>query len=682
MSSEQSKTSEFQNKLKDESSPYLLQHATNPVLWKPWSENALKQAKVEEKLVVVSIGYSTCHWCHVMAHESFEDESVAELMNRYFVNIKVDREERPDVDKIYMTAVQLMRQQGGWPLNVICLPDGRPIWGGTYFKKEAWKGALMQLVEVYKSEPEKVYEYAEKLQEGIVLSEQIVKADLPESFEDGMLHSMVEKWSKQFDDTFGGLDFAPKFPMPNNYLFLLRYAHTFSKEAIKDHVNLTLTKMALCGIYDQVGGGFTRYSTDSYWKVPHFEKMLYDNGQLLSLYAEVYSATKTPLYKQVVEQTCAFMLRELYSNEHLFCSALDADSEGVEGKFYCWDATELEDILGNDFGWVSKYYNINEQGYWENSMYILLRQDTDENVAKEIGWTIEELRTNVNRINTLLLAERSKRVRPGLDDKIITSWNAMAIKGFADAGFYLQNQNYIKVAEQTMHALLEKVCNNDFSLKRIYKEGNTAKIEAYLDDYACVIKACLTLYQTTLKEDWLKKAEQLTSFVQSHFFNSKNNLFYYSVKEEKALMTRSCEVGDNVIPASNSIMANNLLVLGVLTENEQYVTMAEKMLASVYDVMVDYGSGYSNWGILQLMLSKHRIEIGATGADVNETLQLLAKNVYVSNSMRYGTTASTSALPLLKDKPLAEKAIYICKQNTCYNSVVNVQEASSIIRNL
>jgi uncharacterized protein YyaL (SSP411 family) len=358
------------NDLIHESSLYLQQHAHNPVDWKPWSQQAFEQAKQENKLVLVSIGYSACHWCHVMEHECFENEELAAYMNQHFVCIKVDREERPDIDQIYMTAVQLMTQRGGWPLNCFTLPDGRPIYGGTYFPKDQWMNVLKSLVYTQEKDPERVLEYAAQLEEGVAKSELIAVPSPVEKWSDEKLHEMLVRWSRSFDSLEGGPTKAPKFPLPNNYLFLLEFARYFQDEKVKNHVELTLDKMLQGGIYDQIGGGFARYSVDMLWKVPHFEKMLYDNGQLIQLYSEAYRFFKKDSYKDLVYQTVAWLQREMQDESGAFYSALDADTEGEEGKFYCWSKEELQQLLDEDFEWVKDYYNVNQRGYWEEEKYI------------------------------------------------------------------------------------------------------------------------------------------------------------------------------------------------------------------------------------------------------------------------------------------------------------------------
>jgi len=416
----------FTNSLITETSPYLLQHAHNPVNWYAWHNKALNLAKKENKLLIISIGYAACHWCHVMEHESFEDTAVAKVMNDNFISIKVDREERPDVDQVYMTAVQLMTGSGGWPLNIIALPDGRPIWGGTYFRKNDWVKILNQLAKLYKDSPDKAKEYATNLTNGIKQNSLIKLNISKKDFNHKELNSAIEKWSQNFDLKMGGSKRSPKFPIPNNFKFLLQNASINNNNELLQYVNTSLTKMAYGGIYDQIGGGFSRYSTDSKWHIPHFEKMLYDNGQMLSLYAKAYSATKNKLYKKVVYETANFIERDLLDKSGAFYSSLDADSknkEGVlkEGAYYAWTKSELKDIIGADFDLFSNYYNINDYGKWEANNYVLIRNKSDIEIAKKHNISVDKLEKKVHNWDKTLLSVREKRSKPRLDDKSLTS---------------------------------------------------------------------------------------------------------------------------------------------------------------------------------------------------------------------------------------------------------------------
>jgi uncharacterized protein YyaL (SSP411 family) len=586
------------NQLIHESSPYLLQHAHNPVNWIPWSNQAFELAKQENKLVLISIGYSACHWCHVMEHECFENEDVAALMNKHFINIKVDREEHPDVDQVYMTAVQLMTQKGGWPLNCFTLPDGSPIYGGTYFPQEQWMHILKSLVHTIQNDKEKVLEYASKLKEGVQQNELIEKPAPIQSWDAEKLHELVLRWSHSFDSSHGGPSRAPKFPLPSNLEFLLTYGVWQEHEKSLGYVELTLDKMAMGGIYDQIGGGFARYSVDMLWKVPHFEKMLYDNGQLLEVYAKAYKFFQKDLYRETCYGILNWLQREMHAEEGAFFSALDADSEGEEGKFYCWDEQELKVILGTDFNWVKEYYNINQLGYWEDEKYILLRNETDESFANRYGWELSPFQQKVESINETLLHVRNKRIKPGMDDKCLTSWNAMVISGLCEAYSAFNHESFLILARKAANWIEANQLNVEKKLWRSRKNG-ISKIDGVLEDYAFVIKGFIDLYQVTFEEKWMKWAHDLTQTVENEFLDTASKMCFYT-SIDTGLIARKMELNDNVIPASNSVMAHNFHKLSYFYRKEEWKTQAEQMLANVYDGMEMYGSGYSNWALLLL----------------------------------------------------------------------------------
>ena len=656
------------NDLIHESSLYLQQHAHNPVDWKPWSQEAFKQAKQENKLVLVSIGYSACHWCHVMEHECFENEELASYMNQHFVCIKVDREERPDIDQIYMTAVQLMTQRGGWPLNCFTLPDGRPIYGGTYFPRDQWMNVLKSLVYTQEKDPERVLEYAAQLEEGVANSELIAVPSPIEKWSDEKLHEMLIRWSRNFDNLEGGPSRAPKFPLPNNYLFLLEFAHYFQDEKVRNHVELTLDKMLQGGIYDQIGGGFARYSVDMLWKVPHFEKMLYDNGQLIQLYSEAYRHLKKDSYKTLVYQTVAWLQREMQDESGAFYSALDADTEGEEGKFYCWSKEELQNLLQEDFAWVKDYYNINQRGYWEDEKYILLKTESDEYFAKNQNWSLETLRKKVTQVNDTLLHERNKRIKPGLDTKCLTSWNALTITGLCAAYRAFEDEEFLLAARKVGNWILEKQITNGI-LYRNYAQGKTS-IEGFLEDYANVVEAFIQLYQLTAELKWLETAKLLTEKVEKEFQHEESKMCFFTTKNSE-LISRKMELNDNVLPASNSIMANNFLFMGHYFRNENWIANAEQMLANVYDGMEQYGSGYSNWGLLLLRQLKGIIEI-VTIESTSETQQAVA-------SQLSPFTLATFHLEIPNAENHENDGIYVCKKGICYPPVPTIIEMSKLL---
>ena len=589
----------FTNSLISETSPYLLQHAHNPVNWYAWNDETLALAKKENKMLLISVGYSSCHWCHVMEEESFENEEVAAIMNTYFINVKVDREERPDVDQIYMNAVQLMTGSGGWPLNCIALPDGRPIWGGTYFKKDDWTKTLQQIGDLYLSNPEKVVEYAEKLTEGIQQSGLVTLNKDEAIFTKKFVNETLKKWGIYFDDEFGGKNKAPKFPMPNNYHFLLRNAYQSNNDSLKEYVNNTLTKMAYGGIFDHIGGGFSRYSVDTKWHIPHFEKMLYDNGQLVSLYADAYLATKNVLYKETVYNTLTFIERELLDTSGGFYSALDADSlnekgELEEGAYYVWSKETLQKITKEDFTLFSDYYNVNEYGFWEHANYHLIRNSSDEDFAKKHQLSLHTLKTKVSNWRKTLLKTRSKRERPRLDDKILTSWNGIMLKGYIDAYRVFNDHHLLDIALKNARFIEQNMIKEDGTRYRNYKNGK-ASINAYLEDYGTVIDAVIALYEVTLDEKWLQIAKNLTDTSFDFFFDTTSKMFYFTSNKDSKLIARKMEIEDNVMPSSNSVMAKNLFKLSHYYDNEYYLKTCTQMLSNMTKEIQNYGAAYSNW---------------------------------------------------------------------------------------
>lgn len=666
------------NQLSEETSPYLLQHANNPVHWKAWNENSLAEAKEKNKLIIISIGYSACHWCHVMEHESFEDQEVADVMNAHFVNIKVDREERPDVDAVYMKAVQIMIRRGGWPLNVVTLPDGRPVWGGTYFRKEEWMQTLAQLQEIYQSAPKKMLDYAEKLHEGIQ-SVGIVPNNTPnvipsvssraQSRDEGQnqITALVKKWEEYFDWDFGGMASAPKFMMPNNYHFLMRFGYQKKDNRLLEFVNLTLTRMAFGGIFDTVDGAFSRYSVDNKWHVPHFEKMLYDNGQLVSLYSDAYKLTGNPLYKEVIEKTLSFVERELMNTEGGFYCALDADSLNAEnhleeGAFYVWKIPELKTIIGDDFELFSQVLNINTFGLWEDGNYVLIQNQSLDEIAKQNSIEVSTLENKKKNWEQKLYIEREKRSKPRLDDKCLTSWNAIMLKGYVDAYKALENPKYLKLALQNANFLIKNLWSGDGNLFHNYK-NHKSTINGYLEDYSWVIAAFISLYEVTFDEKWLRDAKQLTDYSLEHFYDTKTGFFAFTSNLDEALITSHYETEDNVIPASNSVMGKNLFQLGLYFENSYYEKVAERMLQSIFPT-INYPSAYSNWLDLALNYSEQNKELAICGETALDYCNRI-NGLYLPNVVLAGTE-KVSNLPFLKDRFFADQTLfYVCQNKTC-----------------
>ncbi len=661
------------NRLAGETSPYLLQHAHNPVDWYPWGEEAFAKARTENKLVLVSIGYSSCHWCHVMERESFENDSIAAVMNERFVCIKVDREERPDVDQVYMTAVQLMTGRGGWPLNCFALPDGRPAYGGTYYPPAQWKQVLQDLSETWKREPGRVKSYAEQLHDGVKGADLVHLNERPAEFDRQGLAAFLQTWEKDFDPHYGGPDRAPKFPMPNNLQYLLRYGTLAKNASALHHVELTLDRMAMGGIFDQVGGGFARYSTDVLWKVPHFEKMLYDNAQLISLYSQAYQAFKKPLYRSAAERTMAWLDREMTSAEGAFYSALDADSEGEEGKFYVWTKEELLQALGADQRLAEAYYDIGKAALWENGNNILLRTKSDEEIAAELGLSTDALRQAVVAMNTKLLQVRSARIRPGLDDKSLTSWNAMTVSAYCDAYQAFGSADRLSGAKKNMDLLLTRCRREDGGLWHSYKAGK-ASINGYLEDYAFTMNALIDLYEATFDERWLNEAKALAEYSIVHFQDPSTGMFWFTSDLDPPLIARKMETTDNVVPASNSAMANALFRLGHLFDEPRFLSTSERMLNNVGPKMTDYPSGYSNWAQLMLGHVFPYYEIAITGPE-SAARRAEFGDHYLPNRMFLGGS-TPSDLPLLEGKLFAgSTTIFVCENKVCQLPVNSVDKA-------
>jgi len=660
------------NHLANATSPYLLQHANNPVDWYPWGQEALKKAKDENKLIIVSIGYSACHWCHVMEHESFEDESVAAVMNKYFVCIKVDREERPDIDQIYMSAVQLMSGRGGWPLNCICLPDQRPIYGGTYFRKNDWASLLFNLADFYEKKPAEANEYAVRLTEGIQNYETIAFVkEQPEYTKDDLLQ-IVNNWKQYFDTDEGGMGSSPKFPMPNNWQFLMRYAYLMNDAEVSQAVTLTLKKMAFGGIYDHIGGGFARYSVDGRWHVPHFEKMLYDNAQLISLYSEANIYKSSQLYKQVVDEIIAFTLQELMGRNGGFYSALDADSEGVEGKFYTFTKTEIGEILGDEAELFCIYYNITDEGNWEEeNTNVLYRKEKDLQLANKLGLPLESLVEKIEAARKKVFNARAQRIRPGLDNKILASWNGLMLKGLCDAFRAFNEQEHLELSIKTAEFILNNMVNADGRLSRIYKGKDSDGI-AFLDDYANIIDGLTSLYEVTFNEKWLGHAIELTDVAIMHYYAPEQGVFYFTADDDEQLIARKSEIMDGVIPSSNSVMARVLKKLGLLYDDEEYLEISAQLLRNVAPQIAKYGSAYSNWCMLLLDEVFGTYEVAITGSGY-EAKRVEIENNYIPNKIMLGGTKGS--LPLLTGKFGEQTKIFICKDKTCSLPVQNTTDA-------
>jgi len=665
------------NRLINETSPYLLQHAHNPVDWHPWGEAAFEKARKENKLVLISIGYAACHWCHVMEHESFEDETVARIMNENFVCIKVDREERPDVDHTYMGAVQLMTGSGGWPLNCFALPDGRPVYGGTYFPKSKWISVLNQLHTVFTNDKQRVINSAEELTMGLNKQNLIQLNTAENNFTAQNLALAVGNWKSNFDKVSGGNNGAPKFPMPNNYLFLLKYYY-FSKDTdIKDHIGLSLDKMARSGIYDALGGGFARYSTDGIWKVPHFEKMLYDNAQLVSVYSTAFQLFGKPLYKQRVYESLAFIERELTSADGTFYASIDADSEGEEGTFYVWTKEEVEHILKENAPLFIAFYGISEPGNWEHGKNVLHQHQTTEQLAKDFSLPEDQIIQKLEKAKKTLFEKRSRRERPITDTKVLTSWNALAISAFVSAYRTFGEKAFLEKAIRAARYFKTHSIIDDGKVLRMIRKNSD--IPGFLDDYSLLAQAFIDLYQATFDEDWLKLSLQITEYSLQHFYNESSGMFFYSNLEESVTISRKIEISDNVIPSSNSVMARVMLQLGIYFDREDYIEKAGQMLNNVLPQIDQQLSFSSNWGGLFCDFVYAPPEVVFTGKEAENQRKAFDKNfVYalVAGSQK------DSQLPLLEKRFVKnESLIYVCRKRVCKLPVKSVADALKQIEN-
>lgn len=616
------------NFLINEKSPYLLQHAYNPVNWYPWGEKAFEKAKKENKPIFLSIGYSTCHWCHVMAHESFEDEEVAQMLNEHYISIKVDREERPDVDSIYMKVCQMMAGHGGWPLTIFMTPDKVPFYAGTYFPKESKYGrpglleALEQLHIKYTSDPEHISEVTESVKQALDSS---TRAKSEHRLTKEAADLAYQQLGRGFDFNYGGFFEAPKFPQPQNLLFLLRYYHFTGKTAALKMVENSLQNMAAGGIWDHIGFGFARYSTDEKWLVPHFEKMLYDNALLLIAYTECYQVTKKPFYRKIAEQIIDFVKREMMSTEGAFYSAIDADSEGVEGKYYVWDDEEIFDILGEDLGDIyTTAYGITPYGNFEGKNIPNLIRSSLQSVAEEFDLTVEALETQLEEARQKLLQEREKRVYPHVDDKVLTSWNAMMIAGLAKASRVFQNDQYLDMAKTAISFVEKKLFDNGTLMAR-YRDGET-KYHAYLDDYAYLVWAYLELYQVDFNLEYLSKGKHQLDVMIDLFWDKQYGGFFFSGKNNEQLISNDKEIYDGATPSGNSVAALMLVQMGSLTGETSYLDKVAEMFSTFYEDITKQPSAgvfFLQSIILTENPTKEVVVLGESDSSRAKLLQLL-----------------------------------------------------------
>lgn len=675
------------NRLQQESSPYLLQHAHNPVDWYAWKPEAFERAQKEDKPILVSIGYSTCHWCHVMERESFENEEVAAFMNEYFINIKVDREERPDVDQIYMDACQIISGQGGWPLNCFLLPDGRPFFAGTYYPprpahgRPSWIQLLQNLAYSFRERRQTAEDQARQLTEMIKNGDKVFigsQLEIPEGtspFPDTALDQVFKGLAAGFDKVEGGFGGAPKFPGTMPLEFLLAYHFYRNNEQSLEHLRLSLDKMIRGGIYDQLSGGFARYATDRAWLVPHFEKMLYDNALLVGLLAQVYACTREPLYREAIEETLAYIQTEMTHPEGGFYSALDADSEGVEGKFYVWSYEEAQEVLGPIGPLFCEYYDITPPGNWEGHN-ILRRKYPLDTFAAEKGWKPVELQAALNKGKQLLLQRRATRVRPHLDDKQILGWNALQVTAYAKAAMALESETYRQEAIRQLDFLLQTFAQpGSDAFFHTYKNGKT-HYEAFLDDYAYLVEALLNVYELDFDHKRIEQANRLSSFVLDHFLDSESNLLYFTSVNQQDIILRKREMIDSATPSGNAVMAIQLHRLAILKGNERYRLQAEKMFLTLKASVEKYPSSFARWALGLAGMAGSPQEIAVIGRDAKQTAWKLSA-FFRPFSVIMASESADDRYPLLAARkvPANETQIFICRNYACNLPVSTVEEA-------
>jgi len=680
------------NRLIHESSPYLRQHAHNPVDWYPWAPEAFERARRENKPILLSVGYSACHWCHVMEHESFEDEATARLMNESFVNIKVDREERPDVDHIYMNAVQMLTGRGGWPMTMFLTPEGKPFYGGTYFPPDDRHGlpsfgrVLTAVAQAYRGKPEEVQKTVQQLMAALAgVDAHQASADLPDG---ALVLSAAAALSRAYDQTHGGLGQAPKFPNEAVFELFLRVHHGSGEQRYLEMALHTLRQMARGGIYDQIGGGFHRYSVDQRWLVPHFEKMLYDNAQLVPLYLAAYQITGDRFFAETAGDVLDYVMREMRSPEGGFYSTQDADSEGEEGKFFLWQVDEVRALLGDELAEVAcRYWDVSPEGNFEhrNILHVTLEV---EQLAKMFRRDVDEIRPRLAEARSKLFAAREQRVKPGRDEKILTAWNALMIGAFAKAAEVLHDQRYREVAENGIafvEAKLQQPGHPD-RLLSTYKDG-AAKLNGYLDDYAFFTTALLDVFETTQERRYLERAVTLTDSLIAHFWDESAGGFFFTSDDHETLIVRSKPAFDGSIPSGNSAALRNLLRLHHYTERADYRERAESMLRLFAGPMREQPFGFANMicAVDFYAQQPHEIVVVAPGgAEGAEELRQLLGRAYVPNrTLNVVDPDRGEQLPALlqgKGSVAGQPTVYVCRRQTCSAPATEWEAVAALLR--
>ena len=671
------------NMLYGESSPYLQQYAFNPVNWHPWNEATLEKAQREDKMILLSVGYTACHWCHVMEKESYMDSTIAKIINENFIAIKVDKEERPDVDDVYLSACRVSAGKNcGWPLNAFALPTGEPFWAGTYFKKEQWERILTYMINERQKNPAKVEAWAFDIVKGIEeIDTQLSIVGEQSDFTKKQVNKITSSFINSIDLQKGGRNVDIKFPLPNNYQYLLKVYGLTKNPKTLEAVEVTLNNMAHGGIYDHVGGGFSRYSTDANWKVPRFEKMLYDNGQLISLYSEAYRLTKNPLYKEVVYETLSFIEKEMTAFNGGFYSSYDADSDGEVGEYYTWTEQEINAAIDDAevANLFKDFYNIKPEGNWQNGKNILYVEPASEFTANQYGLSLDDFKSKMRLAKGNLLKARKEKTKPKLDDKILTAWNALMLKGYVDAYRTFGEEKFLKAAIANAEFLKRQAIHKDNRMTRNYKNEKSV-INAFLDDYALTAEAFIALYQVTFDEQWLFKARDLTEYAIEHFYDFETKTFFYTSDIDPPLVTRKRKMVDNVIPSSNSTMAKVMHYLSIYLFNDEYEMMAKEMVNNMLPVMTSTKdpSFYSNWSTVLIDFVYEPFEVAIVGNDFELIRRDLDKN-YIPNMLLLGGS-NEGSLDLLEGKLVRkETTIYVCKNKVCKFPVNTVADALDLM---
>ena len=670
---------DMENKLANEKSLYLKQHATNPVNWYPWGNQALDSAKNSDKLLLISVGYSSCHWCHVMEEESFTDNDVAQVMNSNFVNIKVDREERPDLDEIYMKALVLMTGSGGWPMNIIALPDGTPIWGGTYVPKTQWIQVLNQVSGFYKTRKPDVLEYANSVREGVKKEALVKPSPRNETYSTELQIELAEKAFKYSDKINGGIGNGQKFPLPSMLNFFLRFSNEYSNQDMKDFVYTTLMKISRGGINDRIDGGFHRYTVDNTWHIPHFEKMLYDNAQLLSIYSNAFKVFKDERFKSELYNIHRFLESKMTGEDNLIYSSISADTnykDGTksEGDFYVWEAEELKKILKDDFKWVSEYYNINRTGYWENDRYVFYQTISDKEYCEKQGVNLTQFNKKLNRVNSLLKIEREKRVHPIIDSKIIFSWNALTIRGLVDSYKTTKDPVFLNKALLINNSLSKKMIDKNI----IQHTSSSAAEVLFFEDYSYYIDALIGLYEVTFDQKYLQFADELVVF-SNEKFKEESGFYRFSTNQENLFADSLINLQDGVTPSANSVMNFNLFRLGHFNGNKNYLSQSKTMINNVSEVIKERVTDHLLWLNNSHNYSQKFYEIAISGKNaLVKANELMEK--YLPNTITAASDTETNFY-LLKDRYFEDETyIYVCVDNTCKFPVTSVTEALGLMK--